>query len=219
MRWKKASLYPAVCSRPPWAPRWCLPCGALGWKALQHLPLLSGSVQGKIQSTLFGRGKEKTRQWERVRVREKKKRVMICITICKNPQCIRPSRTNTGFCSGSALASCSWHFPFIFFLFHWSGGPAVCLFIFENNSPLVFWFGVTRRALQRDRFGSFSSCLTYHGQLHRQESEFIPQSQSAGSFTHLQLHTQRGQSSLSYFLPRLSLRLWLEFVIEGETLS
>lgn len=152
-------------------------------------------------------------------VREKKKRVMICITICKNPQCIRPSRTNTGFCSGSALASCSWHFPFIFFLFHWSGGPAVCLFIFENNSPSVFWFGVTRRALQRDRFGSFSSCLTYRGQLHRQESEFIPQSQSAGSFTRLQLHTQRGQSSLSYFLPRLSLRLWLEFVIEGETLS
>lgn len=117
------------------------------------------------------RKRDSEREWESG---EKKKRVMICITICKNPQCIRPSRTNTGFCSGSALASCSWHFPLIFFLFHWSGGPAVCLFIFENNSPSVFWFGVTRRALQRDRFRSFSSCFTCRGQLHMQESEFIP---------------------------------------------
>lgn len=58
------------------------------------------------------RKRDSEREWESG---EKKKRVMICITICKNPQCIRPSRTNTGFCSGSALASCSWHFPFIFF--------------------------------------------------------------------------------------------------------
>lgn len=42
----------------------------------------------------------------------KKKRVIICITICKNPHYIRPSSTDTGFCSGSALVSRSWHFLF-----------------------------------------------------------------------------------------------------------
>lgn len=70
-------------------------------------------------------------------VRGKKRRVMICITICKNPQNIRASRTDTGFCSGLALVSCSWLF-FIIIPIYWSGGPAVCLFIFKNNSPSQF---------------------------------------------------------------------------------
>ena len=65
----------------------------------------------------------------------KKKRVIICITICKNPHYIRTSSADTGFCSGSALVSRSWHF---FIWIYWSGGPAVCLFKFKNNSPSHF---------------------------------------------------------------------------------
>ena len=42
---------------------------------------------------------------------------MTCITICKNPQYIRPSRADTGFCSCSALASRSWHFFSSFYSF------------------------------------------------------------------------------------------------------
>lgn len=148
MRWIKTSLYPAVCSRPPWAPGWCLHCGAPGWKALQHLPPLSGSVQGRTQSTLFG-GEKRTVEG----VSGKKKRVMICITICKNPQYIRPSRTDTGFCSGPALAGRGGRF---FIRIYWSGGPAVCLFIFKNNSPSQFSVWCNQRCSSKRPLRKFS---------------------------------------------------------------
>lgn len=180
MSWKKASPYPAVCSRPPWAPGWCLHCGAPGWKALPHLPLLSGSVRGRTLSTLFGGEREREREEG---VRPKKKRVMICITICKNPHYIRPSRTGTGFCSGSALVSCSWHF----FLF--GSIEVVVLWCAYSYSKITlhhsFRFDATRGALQRDPSGSFSHCLVCRTQLHMQGS----QSESVGSFTDRLLFT------------------------------
>lgn len=63
-----------------------------------------------------------------------------------------------------------------------------------------FWLDATRGTLQRDPSGSFSYCLVCRRQLHMQAS----QSESAGSFTHRLLHTQRGQpdhpSYYSFFL-------------------
>lgn len=126
---ERARRYPAAWSRPPWAPGWCLRCGAPGWKARRRLPPRCGSVQGRTPLTL----EEKRERVEEVR--RKRKSPMIRITICQNSQHISPSRADTGFCSGSELVSSSWNV----FFFYWSGSPAVCLFIFKNNSPSQFW--------------------------------------------------------------------------------
>lgn len=151
-----ASLYPAVCSRPPWAPGWCLHCGAPGWKAPQHLPPLCECVQERTQLTLrSGRESEIT----------KRKRVMICTINCKKtPQHITPSRTDSGFCVGCPLVSHSWHFFFI--QGYWSGGPAVCLFIFKNNSLHSFYFDASRGGLQRPHSTSFPSYLVCRWRQH-----------------------------------------------------
>lgn len=173
MSWKKASPYPAACSRPPWAPGWCLHCGAPGWKALPHLPPLSGSVRGRTLSTLFEGETEREREEG---VRWKKKRVMICITICKNPHYIRPSRTGTGFCSGSALVSCSWHFFFFFIIIriYWSGGPVACLFIFQNKSPSQFLVWCNQRCSSKRPLRKFFSLPgVSHSITHARLSEWI----------------------------------------------
>lgn len=149
-------------------------------------------------------------------VRGKKKRLMTCITICKNPHYVRPSMTDTGFYSGSALVSCSWHFLF-------RAIEVVVLRCAYSYSEITlhhsFQFDATRGALQRDPSGSFSHCLVCRTQLHMQAS----QSESVGSFTDRLLFTRRGQRDYSsYFLPlfpRSSLRLWEEFVIERKTES
>lgn len=167
MRWKKASPYPAVCSRPPWAPGWCLHCGAPGWKALPHLPPLSGSVQGKTLLTLFGGGERASGRSQR----KKRKRVMICITICKNPHYIRPSRTYTGFCSASALGG----LQLLFFIqIYWSGGPVACSFIFENSSPSQFAVWCNQRCSSKRPLRKFFSLPgVSHSITHASFSEWI----------------------------------------------
>lgn len=97
---------------------------------------------------------------------------MICITICKNPHYIRPSRTGTGFCSGSALVSCSWHFFFI--RIYWSGGPVVCLFIFKNNSPSQFSVWCNQRCSSKRPLRKFFSLPSVsHSITHARLSERI----------------------------------------------
>lgn len=213
---KKAGLYPAVCSRPPWAPGWCLHCGVPGWKALQHLPPLSGSVQGRTRSTLFG-GEKKTSGGSQ---REKKKRVMICITICKNPQYISPSRTDTGFCSGSALVSLGWHF--FFTPIYWSGSPAVCLFIFKNNSPSQFSVWCNQRCSSKRPLWKFFSLPGVSQTItHASLSVHPTEGNQLGVLAHIDSSIHRGVSTSFIFFPLVlhsSLRLWEELVWLRERL-
>lgn len=149
-------------------------------------------------------------------VRGKKKRVMICITICKSPQYITPSRTDTGFCSGPALASCGGHF---FIRIYWSGGPAVCLFIFKNNSPSQFSVWCNQRCSSK-RPPFLTAWCVAHNYTCKPLSSSRRVNQLGVSQIDSSIH--RGVSraiSLIFFLPffHSSLCLWEESVIERET--
>lgn len=136
-------------------------------------------------------------------VREREKRVTICVTICKNPHYKRPSRTDAGFCSHAALFPPPIHV-------YWSHGPAVCLFIFKNNSATQF--DATRGALQSHPSGSFPRRLVCRAQLHMR----VSQSESVGSFTFWLLFTRRGHGSL-LFSSLTPLCIWEKLVIERKT--
>lgn len=119
-----ASQYPAVCSRPPWAPGWCLHCGALGWKAPQRLPPLCECVQERTQLTLFG-GEGRTSGKES----EKKGNDMY------NKLQKSTAHYTIKDWFGLLFWLCISEPQLTFFIQgYWSGGPAVCLFIFKNNS-------------------------------------------------------------------------------------
>lgn len=98
---------------------------------------------------------------------------MICITICKIPHYIRPTRTDTGFCSASALGGLQ--MPF-FIQIYWSGGPVACLFIFENSSPSQFSVWCNQRcSSKRPLWKFFSLPGVSHSITHASLSEWISQ--------------------------------------------
>lgn len=120
VRWggRETRPYPAECSRPPWAPGWCLRCGVPGWKALPHLPPLSGSAQEKTLWTLRG-GDEK----EGVRA----KREQAAREKGNDMQNNSPKKILTTFGHQVAMQAFVPSPTLFLFTHYWSRGPAVHL--------------------------------------------------------------------------------------------
>lgn len=188
-----ASQYPAVCSRPPWAPGWCLHCGAPGWKAPQRLPPLCECVQGRTQSTLFGTEERTSGESQR-----KKEKV--------NDMYNKLQKSTVHYTIKDWFRLLFWlcisELQLTDFLFR--STEVVVLQCAYSYSKITlhhsFHFDETRGALQRPPPGSFSYYLVCHRQLHMQASHFITKSESSGSFAHQLLYTHMGQlNHLPYF--------------------